>query len=488
MMRKEAKKREVEAQEAKRFDLLDYFIFGASYEMKVIYKIVRYCVKFSICLPTLALLTLATIISVSLKWPSLASAISYLLLVPALIATFIVAVWVLTRGYTRYWVGFYKLPTRIKYEDSLVIDLTGLSIKFSLPSDKDYEYKMPNTLLTMIKSGIKDPEKHYVLVSGRENRPLLTLRQLHTYEENVLELKCGTSSFSDMFFTHYFADVVIARRVSRTSSAIKWACDVFYDTDEQEKCEKHVTLRNTLSAYLNWYYQSKLTEAGFKKQSLKISQAGDLINIYRCAKNKKFSGEGPCHISLPKILPNGLGVTGVVQMQEKGGERRILLFQVREGNILDPRKLQWSFAGLIGAYDDFYERKSILSDYSDFFSIEDFIWEELYDEVLRPLNIPKNVDFKAQAVALIINAEKLYQPELIVKVWFELGKAEFKRVEKNIEPWDRGRTKSNLLYLQLLESDIGKFNEWLFSEQNLRKVRYLFPIIWTVIKSDLNTR
>ena len=478
------KGKERETQESRRLDLIDYLVFGASYDLGKAYSVVRLCSKNYYCFPLLAIMLLGVIIAFSLLWPDLASSISYLFFIPLLIATFIIVTWFITGGYSKYRMPFYKLPAKVRYEDSFVINLRNVDINFRPLEHAISEYEVPNSLKSMLRTGAKNLEAHFVMATGRENRPLITLRKLR-FNGGSLEIDWGVASFYDMWRTHYFADVILARRVSRSSESIKWACDVLYERNAKEKCEKLVTLRNVLSAYLNWYFNSRLQQPCFEKSRLSLMQDKEeyaFMYTYATSAGDKSSKAA---IAFPEILPNGLGVTGVVILQEKSGEKKIALLQLREDNALDPSKLQWSFAGIIGAFDDFLERKSLLADFSNHFSLDDFMWEELYDEVLRPLDIPKHTNYKVQALGLIINADKLYQPELIVSVRIPLEKSELTKITKTIQHWKQADAKSNLRYLNLNnQNDIKEFEQWI-STNKPHKMRYIFPIIWALAKIEL---
>ena len=489
---------------AKLRDALDFILFGAPYNFgkvqDILYSLVE-TLSHPLILPFVAAIFIATLLL--LYFLGFKVAITTMLVISfSYIFTYLF--WVsLSYSHHSYRNPAQSLTPNIKYKHSLILKFSKAEINLDVKDITKGVYKMPNYLSSMLQLSLRDMNRYFVLTRGsRENRPLLTLRGIALVAKNdsaQINLKLGMSSYYDMWYTHYFADVILSRRISRASESSKWVCKTFYpEGRDRSACEEFVTLRNTLSPYLRWHFMNSLSD--LEPSSIEVLDETVRGYILKSSNKNKPKWE----VCFPDLLPNGLGVTGIVMLKSADAEepytqskQGIFILQTREQNIQDPGLLQWSFAGLIGALDDIFERRNYYRDAGEvpnggtFFSVFDFLWEEILDEVLMPLELQdllqKENAIEVRPIGIIINAEKLYQPELIVRVNINVPAADLDKAEKNMQSWEtylkhEKAKRTNLVLVPEFELLSENFAKWMREHKN--RYRYIFPIVWALLKED----
>ena len=230
-------------------------------------------------------------------------------------------------------------------------------------------YKMPEIIDVVLKWVPFDKDDYFMINYGSLDIPKISLKQLKLKDNNI-NIECSLTSFYDVVFTHYFADYIISD----------------LSTTEEKKL---ITIRNLLEDTLKNYYDNLIK-----------ARSSDL------------------DITMNKLLPNPLGITGILKYSFENEE--YFLVKMRHSTEAASRnRLQWSFAGTLDVLPYIYNRHSNYK-----IDFEDLFMEELFDEVLKKLNknllfkdlvkIKKEIDYKFLGYTL--NPLYLFQPEFFVYI------------------------------------------------------------------------
>lgn len=469
----------------KVLDLIDYWVPTAPRPFRsLLYNLLLFSY---ISIPLLTI-TIGVLLYLSFN-PQLSSFIGIVfsfIILPLSLALVMIIYYLTARGYSIYKPEntIEHIPYKVSEYDSLIIPFKSTSkyssITISDPTNNIYE--LPYTIKHMLYASSNDIHRIFLLLhGGRENRPLVRLTELkYNSEAGSITFITGNASYIDFWYVHHFADFAIARRVSKESKSRLWSCSSQRSKDKK-LCEQFVTIRSTLYPYLMDYYsrlafQDIETPSGIR---LRVAHLQD--GSFKTA----------------PILPNGLGITGIVRLIDKENPSNdVLLLQRRSRGQVDRGRLQWSFAGLVGSFDDLFERRNYTRDHyhtrsdSSDLTLLDLCWEELQDEILVPIELdnvihPIDSSFGVSPIALILNAEKLFQPELAVEVKIAIDPDVFQKLHGRFPMLDQVVSQPASRFALLNTADIGKPDEYSATISRINditrtlniKPRYLFSII-----------
>lgn len=223
---------------------------------------------------------------------------------------------------------------------------------------------------SMLKWTEFDKDSYFRLDAGSLDIPKIAVRSIARDDRaREITLSIGMASFFDIYFTHHSPDLIISTTPS----------------DEGRNNPKH-TLRKRIGAQIETFYQHQTAE--WKK--------------------------GEPVLSCSNLLPNPLGLSGIAIVPH--GDRNYVILRRRSlHQIADRDKLEWSFAGLADA-TSWQDGNRI--------TLEEFVADELRDELYRPVQLPCLKKFqndvlpKIYPIGLAFNKLLLFQPELFIVALF----------------------------------------------------------------------
>ncbi|WP_297214182.1 hypothetical protein [Thermodesulfovibrio sp.] len=259
-----------------------------------------------------------------------------------------------------------------------------------------------------------------MIEAGNLDIPKLTLESINISNGNCLKLKVSSCSFFCIYYTHYFADYI------------------FSSSSNMENTKEENTLKNLIGRNV-----SKIL----------------LDNIVNFSKNKNFS--------LPSLLPNPLGITGIIQIGDK--------YIIRKRNkrvISEMDTYDWSFSGLIDSHDFLYEYYSGIK----VIDILKIIEKEIIDELNLPIKFENLNDYIIGILPLgiVFNEKYLYQPELILYLNLK---------EKILNYLDFKELSIKLYSIE--EIKINIFKEY---EIGNKKIKNLFVISFELLNNFLKNK
>lgn len=200
----------------------------------------------------------------------------------------------------------------------------------------------------------------FILEAGGLDIPKLSLNFISISYENHLILTTSSCSYFSIYYTYYFADYN------------------FSTVSNMENIKEEKTLRGVLGNNLSKILDKKI------------------IN---------FINNG--NLSLIPLLPNPLGVTGIINIED-----RYIIRKRNKGVISELNTYDWSFSGLINSHDfllEYYiENKKI--------KILKIMEKEILDELdlYKKLIDLNSYVYEIYFLGIIFNEKYLYQPELIL--------------------------------------------------------------------------
>lgn len=483
--RQVSKARLLEHSSNKVMDLVDYWIPTAPpFFRNIIYRLLYF--------PFLSIILLSILISILLYFslnPFLSGFISILfsfIIIPISFFLVLIIYYIISRGYSVYDPDsiIERIPYKVSEHDSLIIvfDAKNKYSNITISDPADNIFELPHTIKEMLHTSSNDIHRMFILLhGGRENRPLVRLAELrHDSKTGSITLVTGNTSYTDFWFIHHFSDYALARRVSKESKSRLWSCGPRRSEDEK-RCEQFVTTRSTLYPYLMDYYSRVAYQDIETSSGIRLRLASMRDGSFKTA----------------PILPNGLGITGIVRLVDKENTSNdVLLLQRRSKGHVDSGRLQWSFAGLVGSFDDLFERRNYIRDYFHIqfngpdLTLLDLCWEELQDEVLVPIGIADIVAHADNAlsilpIALIFNAEKLFQPELVLEVKIAVNTNIFNTIYNTIPHLDDLYSQPDARFALLNTTDVSEPDRYQATINKISDVannlnitpRYLFMMI-----------
>lgn len=261
--------------------------------------------------------------------------------------------------------------------DSLIFPVKPQS-SVEMVFDPCAHYNMHPAITALLRWVDFDRNEYYLKEAGPLDIAKLSLREiLYDPTLNKVEIKLGSCSFYDIFYTHYCPDLVLST----------------VSTSESED-SKRVTLRSLFDGALLRYY-TKQTSA-------------DIAPKIVCCSN---------------LLPNPLGVSGIVLI-DAGGSTFVPLKKRGSRQIASQNRLEWSFAGTIEAIDWIHDPR---------ISFEAFIDSELDDELIRNTKTLKSHDPVIQPLGFVFNPLYLYQPEMFVAVRYKIEESKIQDLTRELE-------------------------------------------------------
>jgi hypothetical protein len=325
---------------------------------------------------------------------------------------------------------------RINEKDNFAIHtVIPLNLKFSdvkIIFDIDSFYYQPKHIETFLKWVDFDKDDYFRTHYGSLDIPKLVIKNIF-FESERLHITCSSASFYDISFTHYFPDYPLSSSRSKSQ-------------------ETTVSLRSLLSDDIEKHY--------------------DKIHLFN---EKKFS--------LYELLPNPMGITGIVELSIEGYKSLYILQARLSADAAAKDKIQHAFAGTIDSFPNMNLVSSCL---------EAMVNTELYDEVihqtigngmgLNKLEDCESINRTNTLLGITINPLYLYQPELFVKVNYAIPKLQI------LMPLIEQLKKEELIFSECLNKNKKlpkrKSNLYICCESDLHKLlhskklitRNLFPV------------
>lgn len=240
-------------------------------------------------------------------------------------------------------------------------------------------------------------DEYFLVEAGPLDLPKLTLKKIESLAGHVT-LHLGSASYFDIFFTHYCPDLELSKEAY------------------QENTAETLTLRNTVGKSIRGYYDSEINKfSTIKKNTFELSQ----------------------------LLPNALGVSGVLLVRFTGCQTPYLLMAKRGADNIGSRgQLDWGFSGLIESLPWIHRKK---------ITIEQFAMTELEDEVLSQVTILRDLHPHVSALGLVFSERYLSQPELLLLY-------QFSNVAKEDLDRQLDTTKFQLIALSDAKAEFGRGN------------------------------
>lgn len=252
-------------------------------------------------------------------------------------------------------------------------------------------YEMPGTLKSLLSGMVTDRNQHIRMLRGPVNRALVKLCSINirhdknsTPKQIVMEL--GACSFRDAFFTHYFPDYEIVKGQT-----------------------PNFTLRQEIGLLVKDHYGGG---------------GGKLIY----SPNNPF-GTFP-------LLPNHLGVTGIVEFVSQNGKHWYVLQIKSNDDAADSKKLMWSFGAMVKMFPDLWSNPDSRT-----------LFEKEFDREIRNYEKFRNLfhgcqERECKVLGLVFNALYLYQPEIIIKISYKADDKVANELEKLVESnWINNKQK-----------------------------------------------
>lgn len=252
--------------------------------------------------------------------------------------------------------------TNVEIPDELIMPI-GKNTTIEMSFDTSKHYSSPPILDACLRWSEFDHEELFLVEAGSLDIPKLTLL-CATFDSisQKLCLELGSTSFYDVFCTHYTPDIVLS--------------------NQSMNAKRHdpKSLRALFGASIFNYYQHQIKQW----------------------QNNKT-------LNCSKLLPNPLGISGIVILH--AATSTYILLQKRGSDEIAARnRLEWSFAGLIEATSWFHSSK---------IDFPEFVKSELRDEVANKATILNTLEYKIEPIGLVFNPLYLYQPEIFVAVNYE---------------------------------------------------------------------
>lgn len=247
--------------------------------------------------------------------------------------------------------GYPYLPLYEYADKNLVLDCSEISSMSGLHPFME----------TMLRFTVFDKEDLYRLEAGSLDIPKATLRSI-SIESSTIIIKLGSTSFFNIFYTHYFGDYPLS-------------------TDSYDENNKHpdITLRYIF---------------------------GEMAEKFICDQTKEFNAAH--HLYPYPIFPNPLGVTGICRVAIEGST--YVIARRRKSDVINEvNKLDWTFSGLVEAHKLLYATRSLVS-------VTEYIIGEIKDELLNMIGWNEKSIASVTPIGIIFSEKYLYQPELVVIV------------------------------------------------------------------------
>ena len=247
--------------------------------------------------------------------------------------------------------------------DSLIVPVSpGSLVEMSFDCNKHYSY--PPILEACLRWVEFDLDEFFLVEAGALDVPKLALNTVTVDNElNKLRLELGSSSFFNIFYTHYSPDLILSSQSSNESA-------------------NPTSLRALFGKSIFEYYRTQI-----------LTQPTNVKTIH-CS----------------NLMPNPLGISGIVLLSTT--ESTYVLLRKRGSyEIAAKNLLEWSFAGLIEAAEWFHESRI------DFLK---FAKSELEDEVISKAIVLKDYNPKIEVLGFVFNPLYLYQPEIFVAAKYKL--------------------------------------------------------------------
>lgn len=246
-------------------------------------------------------------------------------------------------------------------------------------------YEMPGIAKSLLSGLVAERDQHVRMLKGPVNRPLIRLQSIKLENNGAAEdaritMELGACAFRDAFFTHYFPDYEIIKEQNPP-----------------------FTLRQELGRVIEEYY---------KDQGCDVRSQ---FALYGC--NDRLE-------TFP-LLPNHLGVTGIVELFNEDGRRWYVLQIKDDQDAADAMRLMWSFGAMIKMLPDLWD---VNPDARKLYE------KEFKREIVDKKEFGRKQEFQnifakqpeCKLLGFVFNALYLYQPEIIVKIAYEVDDAEAK--------------------------------------------------------------
>ncbi len=249
--------------------------------------------------------------------------------------------------------------TKSEVPDLLIVPISpNATVEISFDSIK--HYSCPPILEACLRWIELDREELFLVEAGSLDIPKLTLCSAKfDRESETLCLELGSSSFFDIFYTHYSPDLALSSQ------------------SPTDKPHDTLSLRTLFDTSIFKYYKQQIEQ--WKKGK---------------------------HLCCSNLLPNPLGISGVVILSTLTSAY-VLLRKRGSHEIAARNRLEWSFAGLVEATSWIHTSKI------DFFEFVEF---ELHDEVLSKKTLLNLIEPKIEPIGFVFNPLYLFQPEIFVVV------------------------------------------------------------------------
>lgn len=258
--------------------------------------------------------------------------------------------------------------------DSLIVKIKPYaSVKLKFDSTK--HYNLPPILEACYRWVEFDRDEYFLVEAGSLDIPKISVNSFKINTQlNTVQINLGSSSFYDIFYTHYSPDLSLSGQ----------------STSEQNK--SLTTLRSLLDHSLSRFYNEQTNISNEEKK-----------------------------INCSQFLPNPLGLSGIVLLSTDT-ETLVLLRKRGSHEIAAKNKLEWSFAGLIEATFWIHNKE---------INFTDFVNVELQDEVTTKIKSLASRTADVYPIGIVFNKLYLYQPEIFATVHYNnLTKTEMSDIRK----------------------------------------------------------
>lgn len=246
--------------------------------------------------------------------------------------------------------------------DSLIFPVSQTS-SVEMYFIRDKYYRLPPILEDCLRWAEFDRNEFYLVEAGSLDIPKLSLHTITIdNNSNKIKLQLGSSSFYDIFYTHYSPDLVLSSQSANESD------------------NKKTTLRTLFEKPISQYYETQLSNVSSSQK----------------------------HICCSDLLPNPLGISGIVLLIA-GNSASVILRKRGSHEIAAKNQLEWSFAGLIEAVSWVHKRE---------IDFEEFAKSELYNEVINKATVLQQYSPKIEPLGFVFNPLYLYQPEIFIAAKF----------------------------------------------------------------------
>ncbi|USZ50493.1 hypothetical protein [Halomonas sp. DN3] len=244
--------------------------------------------------------------------------------------------------------------------EDYVVSFSGFERGLKIRLLDESHYQTNPVIDTMLRRLEFDKEEFYLIEAGALDIPKLSLHRMVIDESGEIFLELGSADFYDIFFTHYSPDLVISKQSTTDSKT-------------------EITLRNEIGPSLEIYYKREFS--AWKEKGLTFS----------------------------KLMPNPIGVSGIVVIESYEG-RFIVLRHRASHEIAANNTLEWSFAGLLEATRWLHTSE---------IPFDEFVMLEMEDEFLNYFPSLKGCRPEIQPLGMVVNPLYLFQPELFVVVVYK---------------------------------------------------------------------